>query len=425
MDWIHLVPVVLSYYSLFKNDVYQITAITIAIFIWTHSKLPILLWWRKRGGWVTYTVEEYDEQSSYNVNYTYVNRYLIHQPEYTKFIQSKVNSNTHSFKQPVNGLETYAWEELGFCSMQIDFKGTKLHINKEFSRQVTRQFGQTMLCNHFVIRAKSFTVIDDFMNECQRFYLAWKQQKERTGKIVYIFSTKDTYWFHRSINVNKTFDNLILEPTIKSTLMQALTSFQSRSFNDFNDTFGMANKIGFLFSGPPGCGKTSTILTISNVTKLPIYCLHPSEFEDDVAFKKAIDMIPNRVLFVLEDIDCCKEFHDRAAVVVKEEESKDDKKEKRKDYNRLKIMLEFLDGYKSLEGSIVIMTANFPERLDKALIRPGRIDFQFEFKPVASEQVFSFVSGVLGTKSVTASVPSQTSVAELMNKYRMVCTSQK
>ena len=33
-----------------------------------------------------------------------------------------------------------------------------------------------------------------------------------------------------------------------------------------------------------------------------------------------------------------------------------------------------LDGVASTEGRITIMTTNYPERLDKALIRPGRVD---------------------------------------------------
>lgn len=46
----------------------------------------------------------------------------------------------------------------------------------------------------------------------------------------------------------------------------------------------------------------------------------------------------------------------------------------------LDYLLAFLDGYSSLHGCIVIMTTNRLKVLDSALIRPGRIDHQIEFK---------------------------------------------
>ena len=42
-------------------------------------------------------------------------------------------------------------------------------------------------------------------------------------------------------------------------------------------------------------------------------------------------------------------------------------------------LLNMLDGVLSTEGRIIIMTSNYPEVLDKALIRPGRIDVKEYF----------------------------------------------
>ena len=40
-------------------------------------------------------------------------------------------------------------------------------------------------------------------------------------------------------------------------------------------------------------------------------------------------------------------------------------------------LLNAIDGVTSTEGRIVFMTTNYPERLDAALIRPGRVDFRY------------------------------------------------
>ena len=45
----------------------------------------------------------------------------------------------------------------------------------------------------------------------------------------------------------------------------------------------------------------------------------------------------------------------------------------------LSSLLNVLDGTLETPGRIIIMTSNFPEKLDKALIRPGRIDVNIEF----------------------------------------------
>jgi len=46
----------------------------------------------------------------------------------------------------------------------------------------------------------------------------------------------------------------------------------------------------------------------------------------------------------------------------------------------LGFLLNLLDGVLEVPGRILIMTTNYPERLDKALIRPGRIDLILDFK---------------------------------------------
>ena len=50
-------------------------------------------------------------------------------------------------------------------------------------------------------------------------------------------------------------------------------------------------------------------------------------------------------------------------------------------------VLNFLDGVNSRHGQIVIMTTNNPARLDRALLRHGRCDFQLETTPCSEETV--------------------------------------
>jgi chaperone BCS1 len=49
-------------------------------------------------------------------------------------------------------------------------------------------------------------------------------------------------------------------------------------------------------------------------------------------------------------------------------------------------LLNALDGVTSSEGHIVLMTTNHPEKLDPALVRPGRVDVRIHLaKPDADQ----------------------------------------
>ena len=60
----------------------------------------------------------------------------------------------------------------------------------------------------------------------------------------------------------------------------------------------------------------------------------------------------------------------------------------------LAFILNLLDGTLEANGRILAITTNFPERIDRALIRPGRIDMIVNFKKcnlaVVQEMVRSF-----------------------------------
>jgi chaperone BCS1 len=99
-------------------------------------------------------------------------------------------------------------------------------------------------------------------------------------------------------------------------------------------------------------------------------------------------------IYVLEDIDCLSSIvFQRSETQESENEKKkkeDAEKEKMRrskevDFGRpdeidkspeinLSFLLNLLDGVLETPGRILIMTSNCPEKLDKALVRPGRVD---------------------------------------------------
>jgi SpoVK/Ycf46/Vps4 family AAA+-type ATPase len=74
-------------------------------------------------------------------------------------------------------------------------------------------------------------------------------------------------------------------------------------------------------------------------------------------------------------------------------------KETEKETLDLSFLLNLLDGTLEANGRILIITTNFPERIDRALIRPGRVDMIVNFKKcnraVLREMVESFYEEVV------------------------------
>ncbi|XP_030383526.1 mitochondrial chaperone BCS1 [Scaptodrosophila lebanonensis] len=132
---------------------------------------------------------------------------------------------------------------------------------------------------------------------------------------------------------------------------------------------GIPYRRGYLLYGPPGCGKSSFITALAGELQYGICLLNLSErgLTDD-RLNHLLNAAPEQSIILLEDID--------AAFVSRE--SSVTQKSAYDGLNRITFsgLLNCLDGVASTEARIVFMTTNYLERLDPALIRPGRIDLK-------------------------------------------------
>lgn len=146
---------------------------------------------------------------------------------------------------------------------------------------------------------------------------------------------------------------------------------------------GIPHRRGYLLFGPPGTGKTSTIYALAGELGLEIFSLSlSSAFIDDTFLQKAASSMPKNSILLIEDIDCA--FPSR--------EEEDDEQttnqfgmvnplgtKRPRSAVTLSGLLNVLDGVGSEEGKLFFATTNYLDRLDSALIRPGRIDKRVEY----------------------------------------------
>ncbi len=126
---------------------------------------------------------------------------------------------------------------------------------------------------------------------------------------------------------------------------------------------GVPYRTGWLFEGPPGNGKTSTIMVLAGLCKRPIYYLDLASIINDETLSSAIRSVPSNAILVIEDVD-------RLSVATTGGQGSG---------LTLSGLLNAIDGLIASEGRLLIMTTNHAEQLDPALIRSGRVDKRWHF----------------------------------------------
>ena len=225
---------------------------------------------------------------------------------------------------------------------------------------------------------------------------------------------------------------------------------------------GIPYNLGILLYGEPGCGKTRFIKQLMNHTKrhcIDIKLTDTMCYKDlcNILLKEEIDneiMIPinNRIL-VFEDIDAlCDSVKSRDANDKDTLTAKNDSLNnipKITELNKTEILLHalleptnesssisaklslsyllnMLDGINESSGRIIIMTSNKPDVLDKALIRPGRIDLKIHFNKCSRFDIMKMINLFweleLSTDDLLDSIEMIYSSAEVYNIFRSART---
>lgn len=139
---------------------------------------------------------------------------------------------------------------------------------------------------------------------------------------------------------------------------------------------GVPYRRGYLLYGPPGTGKTSFTQAIAGLMNFNICYLNLSgDRLDDDSLNRALNEAPAHSIILLEDID---------GIFVEREAVNSGSQGRRVTFSGL---LNALDGVRSQEGRILFMTTNHREKLDPALLRPGRCDVQVELKNASFKQI--------------------------------------
>ncbi|KAF2163476.1 hypothetical protein M409DRAFT_68420 [Zasmidium cellare ATCC 36951] len=254
-------------------------------------------------------------------------------------------------------------------------------------------------------------------------------------------------WSKTSSRPSRPMETVILDTEQKAGVIKDMNEYLHPSSPKWYATRGIPYRRGYLFHGPPGTGKTSLSFALAGIFGLEIFAIslqEPTLTEGDLM--QLFNSLPRRCIVLLEDVDAAglvrdvqsgksdkfkrgkdgkeaKKDDEKAdeskgakEKPKKEEEytlkdlakelkalnaptsnSSDSKPKKRTNNNNsndnsgsgisLSGLLNAIDGVATHEGRVLIMTTNHPEKLDAALVRPGRVDRRVGFKLAMKEQI--------------------------------------
>ncbi|KAK6336811.1 hypothetical protein TWF718_009599 [Orbilia javanica] len=246
---------------------------------------------------------------------------------------------------------------------------------------------------------RSPLMLRNILEEARTEYL----MEQRSSTLIH--TTVATYpptWSLGHPKPSRTLESVIMKESDKEKLLKDMKEYLKPNAKRWYHKHGLPYRRGYLFYGLPGAGKTSLTLALATELGLPIYCLSlaSSTMADDVLLG-LFATLPKRCIILLEDIDSAGIDRQSmsgvglyTAMASKNEEDDEDeeeeeirKREEKKKMAALKQgstvslsgLLNAIDGISSHEGRILIMTTNYRELLDKALIRPGRVDMEIKF----------------------------------------------
>jgi len=279
----------------------------------------------------------------------------------------------YSSKFKMKDKKNKVFKVLGYGWYQLDYKDTIFYIN------INKIGGPLGLAEEtkfhieieIYIQKEQSEILDTFLDDASDYYVynILDKCKETDKTTIYIW---DDYWETIEKRAMRSLSTIYLGG-LEHKIYEKIKNFRSPETKELYNNLGIPYKQNILFHGYPGTGKSSLIFSLASELNMDVALLHFVKDMNDLDFMRAIRRIPENTILVLEDID-----------VLFESRKQNDEHKSGISFSGL---LNSLDGLSYVDNQIIFMTTNCKMVLDKALVRPGRIDLDVEFKYSTKPQI--------------------------------------
>ena len=304
-------------------------------------------------------------------------KYVVDNDEYTALFRRKNMrlSDPEGFDQSIYISIPYGKR----LKLNYEEKDIYITIVEDRSRPLIMGEGDTTYHRDVVLEydagadaSENIKVLKDFIIHCGKEYYRTVLLSKKMSDKLQVYVWDDNYWDQSHKWAKRSMDSMSLNTEGKA-LLDDVKNFISSKSESLYERLGVPYKRNFLLHGPPGTGKTSMIRSIASEIGYNVSTIHFDPSLTDIKFMRAVQTIPENSILLLEDIDHI--FQERK------------KNDEHKNAITFSGLLQVLDGFGSQYKLITMITTNFIEVLDKALIRRGRIDKMVEFKYANRDQI--------------------------------------
>ena len=323
----------------------------------------------------------------YNINYKYLLEYVYdnYTDKFENFVylsESMMNSYRFGFRRSEDMKKVKSIVphdcDIKFTAdldgQEVEF-GFKLEViyDGDSIRMFTQSLGhdgcEDRLLKRLTLSSEKKEHIMQFSDKIKDYIREkHESQKKSTNDTIRIYYYQKEFWTMLSKLPKRPIHTLYLKEGEKEKLLGMVEEFFAKETRDLYLGYGMPYKHIVMLYGVPGSGKTSTISAIASYFDCDIYTIPITKELTDYglidAFSYVNDKEDRKRIIVLEDIDCIfdttrKEGDEHNMVT-------------------LQSLLNCLDGHTCVEGTLLFMTANNPEKMDYAMIRSCRVDYKLE-----------------------------------------------
>ncbi|KAH7039771.1 BCS1 N terminal-domain-containing protein [Microdochium trichocladiopsis] len=293
--------------------------------------------------WVLAWLSEPRQQTSFLAKkLTRINKLSV-----TTTTSSTPNGPTHAsfFLQP------------GYGRHIVHYKGAYIAVNREKQSTAKLNTGEPHETLELTTLYSHRHIFEHVFTEARQLAL-----QAHEGKTV-VYSVRNFDWVPLGQpRIKRPLHSVVLDKGVKEGIVADVRDFLNR--RSWYADRGIPYRRGYLLYGPPGSGKSSFIQALAGELDYGVAMVNLSEVgvtDDKLAF--LLTKLPERTILLLEDAD--------SAFVNRRRRDEDGYAGGTVTFSGL---LNALDGLSAGEERIAFLTTNHIERLDPALIRPGRVD---------------------------------------------------